>query len=104
MSAVRISGAIFVILMLLVLGGAVFLPAPGAPEATGTISAISALGLAWFFAVWAALVASMVFLILWTGAGFVQSERAMGSATSVAEPPAPATTEAERPAATRTMA
>src|SRR5581483_2510421 len=75
MSMTRISGAIFVLLVAYVLVGAVVLSAPPV-EAEASDLLLSALGLGWFFAVWAALVAAMVFLITWTSAGVGATERA----------------------------
>lgn len=75
MSATRISGAIFLLLVAYIGFGAVLLPAPPAGTETSA-PLLSALGLAWFFAVWAALVAGMVFVIVWTSVGVVATEHA----------------------------
>jgi len=75
MSATKISGAILVLLAVYIVTGAAFLPAPPAGS-EGSEPLLSALGLAWFFAVWGALVASMVFTIAWTSVGVVATERA----------------------------
>jgi hypothetical protein len=88
MSGTRISGTIFVLLLAYIVGAAAVLPAPEATPVGGTITLLNIAGLAWFFAVWAALVASMVFLIAWTGAGFAAVEKAHGERQAPAQPAA----------------
>jgi hypothetical protein len=75
MSVTRISATIFLLLAAYIVVGAALLPAP-AVGAEATEPLLSALGLGWFFAVWTALVAAMVFLIVWTSAGVVATEHA----------------------------
>jgi hypothetical protein len=75
MSVTKISAAVFLLLAAYVVLGAALLPAPPV-GAEATEPLLSALGLGWFFALWAALVAGMVFLIAWTSAGVVATERA----------------------------
>ena len=91
----RISGAFLAAFLLYVVGGAVFLPAAdtavvGAQGGTG-ITLLGALGIAWYFAVWASLVAAMVFLIAWTGARF---EDVAAESQAEAQPPSVAITPA----------
>lgn len=75
MFATKISGVIFLLLAAYIGVGAAMLPEPPA-GAELSDPVVAALGLGWFFAVWAALVAGMVFLIVWTSLGVVATERA----------------------------
>jgi hypothetical protein len=77
-SVTRISAAVFVLLTAYIVLGAAFLPIPPRGVAAGGVEflMLNALGLGWFFALWAALVAGMVFLITWTSTGVVAAERA----------------------------
>ena len=70
MGAVRISAATFIALALYML------IAPIIIETTPSIGVVAtaALGIGWYFALWAALVAAMVFIISWTTTGWVPEE------------------------------
>ena len=86
MSATRISGTIFLLLVAFVIGGWAVLPAPpSGSQSTGSIPVEALLGIAWFFALWSALVASMVFIIAWAANGMVKQERAT-AARAAGEP------------------
>jgi hypothetical protein len=95
MLVARISGAIFVLLMAYVVGAAAILPAPEATPAGGAITPLNMAGIAWFFAIWGALVASMVFIIAWTGASFAEMEKAHGAQQAPAQLPARVVVEAK---------
>ena len=96
MSAVRVSATIFVLLAAYILLGAVLLPAPPVSVASTDATMLNVLGLAWFFAVWAALVAAAVFLIGWTSEGVVATERACERRRSEHSPAAGIEAEEER--------
>lgn len=87
MSATRISAGIFVLLTVYIVAGAALLPMPPA-RAEATEPLLSALGLGWFFAVWAALVAGMVFMIVWTSTGVAATERARDKRRTAHDPAA----------------
>jgi hypothetical protein len=72
MSVTRISGSIFGLLAIYVGIAPILLSA--APVGAPASGPLVVLGLAWYFAVWGALVAAMVFLIAWTGAAFTEME------------------------------
>lgn len=81
MLMVRISGAAFLALALYMLAAPMIVEAmPGA----GPI-AIAALALGWYFALWAALVAAMLFIISWTVTAMARDATSEAPARAVVE-------------------
>lgn len=83
MTVVRISGAIFIALIVYMVAAPIAIESIAASTGPNGVL-VSVLGLGWYFALWAALVASMVFIIVWTaGAMGREQEQAAVAETAI---------------------